>query len=222
MTPTRERSYPWWQTVTTARGDGPETLPPFTIVDDAIQWRVMAECAGDVVIREATETPLIDAACQDPEPGYSTRPGTHELEVDIAGEWTVEVQQQTDLPRFEPPLAQQAGVVAEGTFRDIDQAGRGSVTVHALAGGGHVLRFVDFFVTPNVDLEVRLSTLPNPLRTASVADADSIVVAGLDATAGSFNVVLPDDVDPADWGSVVIWCPPVLSAYAAAPLTSPA
>ncbi|HSH59190.1 MAG TPA: hypothetical protein VK988_06010 [Acidimicrobiales bacterium] len=72
-------------------------------------------------------------------------------------------------------------------------------------------------MTPNVDLEIRLSPLEAPRSTAEFMSAPSALVAPLDVTAGSMNFAVPADVDPSQYRSVVIRCPLIDSAYAAHP-----
>ncbi len=111
--------------------------------------------------------------------------------------------------------------VATGSFYNIDQSGRGRVSLFRLTDAGYALRLEDVFVTPNVDLELRLSPLVAPRSTGEFTSAPSALVSRLDVTAGSMNLTLPSDVDPTQYRSVVIWCPPVHSAYAAATLVPP-
>lgn len=47
----------------------------------------------------------------------------------------------------------------------MDQSGTGAVTIYRLADGSAALRLDDFFVTPNVDLEIHLSPLEAPQTT---------------------------------------------------------
>ena len=110
--------------------------------------------------------------------------------------------------------------LSRGGFYRIDQVGSGGVTVYRLAEGTHALRLDNFYATPNVDLEIRLSPLPAPQTTDQFLSAPSALVARLDVTAGSMNFVVPKDIDPRQYRSVVIWCPPVNSAYAAASLNA--
>lgn len=51
-----------------------------------------------------------------------------------------------------------AATVATGSFYNIDRTGTGNVTIYRQADGRYSLRLDDFFVSPNSDLEIRLST----------------------------------------------------------------
>ncbi len=218
------RSQPWWQRVATLEGSGPTTSAPFTIDDAAIQWRVVWRCeSGNLVVREpAASEPLVDANCPGGDTGYSTETGPTSLAVDAAGPWQLQVEQQLDVPLVEPPLPAMTapGTVAEttGSFYRMDQSGTGVVTIYRLAGGSAALRLDDFFVTPNVDLEIHLSPLEAPQTTDEFLSVPSVEVAPLDVTAGSMNFTVPPGIDPSRYRSVVIWCPLIDSAYAAATL----
>ncbi len=223
---TRVRSAPWWQAVDTMKGAGSATRR-VAIDDGALQWRVQWKCESGRLVVEAPagREPVVDASCPGSDIGYSTHTGKFELDIDADGPWQLAVEQQIDVPLVEPPLPAMevgdAAAVATGSFYDIDQRGRGRVVIYRLPGGNHVLRLEGFFVTPNVDLQVRLSPLAAPQTTEEYLSASSEMVARLDATAGSMNFTVPADIDPTTFKSVVIWCPPVDSAYAAASLTPP-
>ncbi len=218
------RSQPWWQSVAVSDGVGPTSLAPFTIDAGAIQWRVKWSCEnGDLVVRSQTQAePVVAASCPGEGEGYATDSGPTSLAVDADGPWRLEVEQQLDVPLVEPPssaMADPSTVVAStGSFYRMDQSTTGTLTLYRLADGTHALRLDDFFVTPNVDLEIRLSPLEAPQTTEEFLSAPSVWVAPLDVTAGSMNFMVPPDVDPAQYRSVVIWCPLIDSAYAAATL----
>jgi hypothetical protein len=114
--------------------------------------------------------------------------------------------------------APEARKVASGDFYRIDQVGQGRVTIYRLPDDRYALRLDDFYVTPNVDLEIRLSPLREPETTREYLSEPAKRVAPLETTTGSMNFVLPDGVNPNRYRSVVIWCPPLSSAYAAATL----
>ena len=224
--PTKLRSQPWWQGVATLDGVGPSTTSSFTIDDDSLQWRVKASCeSGRIVVTAPSRPePLLDVACADAskELGITSRSGTMRLDVAADGPWRLEVEQQVDVPLVEPPLPEMtapgAGVVARGDFYRMDQTGSGTVSVYRLADGRFALRLDPFFVTANVDLELRFSPLESPRTTAEYLDAPSVLAAPLDITTGSLNFVVTEDVDPTAYESIVVWCPLITSAYAAATL----
>jgi hypothetical protein len=218
------RSQPWWQEVASFDSSSGSGTPAFTIDEDAIQWRVRWTCdSGRFVVRRAAKSePLIDAPCS----GSSTRtlttkPGPN-LRIEAGGDYTARVEQQVDVPLIEPPLPAMSAPgtrrVARGSFYRIDQVGRGTVTVYRLADGRYALRLADFYVTANIDLEIRLHPLRRPRTSRDYTSAPARLAAPLYTTVGSMNFVMPRGVDPTRYRSVVIWCPTIVSAYAAATL----
>lgn len=219
------RSEPWWQGVRTLQGTGPETVPGLAIAGDALQWRAAWSCqTGHLKVTAAGRPrPLLDADCPGTGTGYATTTGTTNLRVQADGPWQIKVDQQVDVPLDEPPLpamtAPGAAPLSTGSFYKIDQVGTGTVTVYRLADGTDALRLSDFYVTPNTDLEVRLSPLPSPHSTGEYTAAPSARVSFLDVTAGALNFAVPAGIDPTQYRSVVLWCDRLHSAYAAASLT---
>lgn len=216
------RSQPWWQRVTLLRGAGARRTPRLALDPQAIQWRVRWRCRRGRLAVGTAFGKLVDAGC----PGTGTQ-GTTDLRqtalrIAATGPFSLVVDQQVDVPLQEPPLAAMrapgATVLATGRLGRIDQAGRGRVVVYRLADGRTALRLADFYVTPNVDLELRLSPLPRPRSTREFLSAPSRRIAALPITAGSLNFVLPRSVGLAGQRALVVWCPPQRSAYAAASL----
>jgi hypothetical protein len=222
--PTSLRSQPWWQDVTTLDGTGTATTAPFSINPDAIQYRVTWTCqAGRIQIRAPKQAkPVVDASCPNGDDGYVTQSGSQTLQISADGPWHLAIAQQIDTPLVEPLLpgmtAPGASVVSSGTFYNIDKTSMGKVTLYRQADGTYALRLDDFFVSPTSDLELRFSTLASPHTSAEVENASSALVSIMDVTAGSLNYTVPAGVDPSKYGSVVIWCRPISSAYAAAVL----
>lgn len=218
------RSQPWWQQVGRYHGTGASAAGVFGIADGAIQWRVTWSCEkGRFIVRAAGEAhALIDEPCAGRRTTELTRIPSEGLQVQADGRWTADVEQQVDVPLVERPLAAMtapgASTVASGRFYRIDQVGRGRVTIYRLADGRYALRLDDFYVTANVDLEIRLSPLRRPRTTRQYLALPARLVAPLDVTTGSMNFVVPAGVDPRRYRSVVIWCPLITSAYAAATL----
>lgn len=218
------QSQPWWQGVATQHGTGSSTVPTFTIAGSALQWRVSWKCdSGHLTLPSPSRAqPLIDADCPANGIAYATRPGATTLRVHAGGPWQIQVEQQVDVPLVEPPLpamsAPGAVTVATASLYRIDQVGNGKVTFYRLADGSYALRLEDFFITANIDLELRLSPLEAPHTTAQYQSAPSALVAPLDITTGSLNFTVPAGVDPTKYRSLVVWCPLITSAYAAATL----
>jgi hypothetical protein len=218
------RSQPWWQQVGRYRGVGTSAADVFRIGDGAIQWRVTWSCqSGRFVVRSPGEPrPLIDEPCAEHATKELTKRRSTGLQVHAEGPWTARVEQQVDVPLVEQPLAAMSAAgtrtAATGGFYRVDQVGRGRVTIYRLANGRYALRLRNFYVTANIDLEIRLSPLRRPRTTRQYLGAPSKFVAPLDVTTGSMNFLVPAGVDPRRYRSVVIWCPLITSAYAAATL----
>lgn len=221
------RSQPWWQDVGVAEGTG-DAAPRLTVAAGALQWRAEASCeAGHLRVTAAGRAkPLVDLACPGTTVAYATSTGAVSLRVKASSPWRLRLEQQVDVPLEEPPLpemtAEGTTAVRTGTLYRMDQTGRGRVTFYRLADGRFVLRVDSVFVTPNVDLELRLSPLVAPRTTEEYQREPSVHVAPFDITAGSMNFAVPDGVDPAAFRSLVVWCPLIHSAYAAATLEPPA
>src|SRR5262249_26978733 len=142
------------------------------------------------------------------------------LQVTADGPWHLEVAQQIDAPLVEPPLASMtpANAVATGSVYRIDKTGQGKLTLYRDASGRYSFRLDDFYLSPTSDLELRFSPLDAPKSSQEFQNADSTLVGIMDVTAGSFNFPVPAGVDPTKFRSVVVWCSPIDSAYAAASL----
>lgn len=229
--PVALRSLPYWEPVTTLRGQGDATTRSFRIGAEAVQWRVTWSCSTGSLAMQAVRggeavgrRDLVpEQDCAEEQQGFSVAEGELALEVRADGGWTAVVEQQVDRPKDEPALPEMsaagASVLSTGRFYGVDRTGEGSITVHRLPDGRHALRLSDFFVSINADLEIWLSKAREPRSTAQAAAADFVSVAALEATAGDLNVVLPAGTDPADYRSIVIWCEITRNAYAAAALS---
>lgn len=213
---------PRWERLARFVGNGSQRTRTFTVAAHALQWRVTASCSGTRLgVSVAGEAaPLAQPECPGRAFGFSIQEGRAALEVDAAGEWEIVVDQQVETPAAEPRLGAMAGgrTVAAGEFYGVDQDGSGTAELWRLRGGRLALRLDPFFVTPNTDLYVWVSEAPAPKTSAEAFHADHRQIAELTASAGPQNYLLPEDVDAARVRSVVIWCEPVRTAYAAAAL----
>ena len=95
-----------------------------------------------------------------------------------------------------------------GDFRDADAShrGEGKATLFESASGSRTLAFENFTVTNGPDLEVWLVKAVDPQISADVTASEWISLGTLKGNIGDQTYPLPADVDPADYGSVVIWC----------------
>jgi len=109
-------------------------------------------------------------------------------------------------------------VVISGEFVEADDfhQGSGTATIYLLEDGSHILRLEDFEVTNGPDLHVLLVPNDDPLATGEI---DGYVDLGsLKGNLGDQNYEIPPDVDPATFGSVLIYCKPFHVPFSAAPL----
>lgn len=213
---------PRWAPVVTLAGTGDQRTAAFAIDDGAIQWRVTANCAGGRLrVRLADdEATLAEAACPERAFGFAIRTGAVALDVSASGTWRLEVDQQLDRPIDEPALdgMTDATGVARGRIYGIDQRGAGTAVIHQLADGRRALRLDPFSVTANTDLFVWLSEARAPRTSEQALRAVHVQLDRLKSTAGPQNYIVPAEVDLDRIRSVVIWCEPVRTAYAAASL----
>lgn len=216
------KAAPRWVRVASLTGTGNQRTAPFDIGAGALQWRVTASChTGRIrVAPEGDPEPLVDDACPTRAFGFSIRTGRQALDIAAPGPWEVAVEAQVDEPLAEPPLPgmTERDRLATGSFFDVEQQGSGTVTLYRLADGGRALRLDPFFVTPNDDLFVWASEAPAPRTSADALFAPHVQLEPLRATAGTQNYLLPESLPDQRIRSIVIWCEPVRTAYAAASL----
>lgn len=117
----------------------------------------------------------------------------------------------------------EARIVATGTFRDADRAhqGQGTAALVALPGGGHEIQLSEFQVTNGPDLEVWLSAHPDPASSSDVADNAWVGLGQLKGNIGDQAYSVPEDVNIADFQSVVIWCEQFGVLFSPAALSPP-
>ncbi len=214
---------PRWAEVARFAGTGDRRTEGFDIATAALQWRVTLACT-DGTVRvglDGDPSPLAElSACPGNTFGFSIRTGRASLDVDATGVWDIVIDQQLDTPVAEPALAgmTDGNRRAAGDFYGIDQKGSGTVTLYRLPDGDGALRLDPFVVTKNSDLYVWVSEADAPRTSADALRSVHVQVDRLTATAGAQNYLLPDTVDLDRVRSVVIWCEPVQTAYAAAGL----
>jgi hypothetical protein len=110
--------------------------------------------------------------------------------------------------------------VKTGSFEDADafHKGSGRATIFRGPGGGHLLRLEDFKVTNGPDLRVILSPAADPGSRDEVSASGYVELGKLKGNIGSQNYPIPDDVDVAAQGSVVIYCRPFHVIFSVATL----
>jgi len=220
------RAQPRWERVATVAGSG-SAERSFAIGARAIQWRADWRCTSGT-FRMAIGRPSRDAdvvaasACPDVGQETSTGRGDGHLQVSASGAWRVVVRQQVDTALEEPALAGMTGAsrLARGRFHDVQKHGEGTVSLHRLANGRLALRFEDFYTSPSPGLRVWLSRARDVRSTLQARQAKYLDAGAIRSTLGTYNQLLPADVDAREVRSIVIWCPTVLIAFSAAPLSA--
>lgn len=215
---------PRWERVSSFTGTGAATKT-FAITDHAVQWKADWSCrtgAFQMIVAEASKKPMTvqSSTCPDVGTQSSTGDGRGMVQVSATGPWQVDVSQQVDTALEE---ARAVGMTASallgrGTFHSIQNHGEGSVSVYRRPSGRLALRFENFYTSASPGLRIWLSRARNVKSTLEARQAHHIDAGALRSTLGNYNQMLPASVRAGDFHTVVIWCPTVLIAFAAAPL----
>jgi Electron transfer DM13 len=216
---------PRWETVTTFKGTGASDAPAFEILPEAIQWRVRWRCESGT-LRMKTDppprrpAPIVDSPCPQKGEGFAISTGKVRLAVEASGPWELTIDQQVDTALDEPllPGMEQATVVGQGAFYNVEMSGKGTAKLYLMTDGSRVVRFEGFETPPNTDLFVWLSEAATPRTSADATGSPRRVLGNVKSTLGTMNYPVPADLATAQIKSVVIWCEPVAIAYTAAPL----
>lgn len=115
------------------------------------------------------------------------------------------------------PVVAQTGILADGTFRDGDPVLRGSgdLRITQAADGTRTVELLDMKIVPGPNLFVYLVEEPDPLFPEDVT-AKFRSLGKLKGLTGDQECAMPADVALTDWGSVVVWCDTVRTAFAVA------
>lgn len=217
---------PRWEQVARFAGNG-SAERSFAIAPRAIQWRADWSCTSGS-FRAAVGRPAQDgrtlatSSCPDVGVESSVGKGSGRLQVQATGAWQVSVKQQIDTALEEPPLAgmTDASRLARGRFHPVQKHGEGTVSLHRLPNGRLALRFEDFYTSASPGLRLWLSRDSDVKSTLEARQAKVLDAGAIRSTLGSYNQMLPADVDASEVRSIVIWCPTVLIAFSAAPITT--
>lgn len=217
---------PRWERVSTFTGAGAATKA-LAIADRAVQWKAAWTC------REGTFQMTVDESSHDPKavqtstcPDVGTESftgdGRGSLQVNATGSWRVDVSQQVDTALEEPRLQGMTddALLARGRFHSIQNHGEGTVAVYRLPSGRLALRFENFYTSASPGLRIWLSRARNVNSTLQARKAHHTDAGALRSTLGNYNQMLPASISADDLRTVVIWCPTVLIAFAAAPLAA--
>lgn len=112
-----------------------------------------------------------------------------------------------------------SATVWQGRFRDAEPTRKGTGQVELVkTERGWQARLTGFSVTPGTGLEIWLVAHADPKKPRDVTKSKYLSLGSLRSPKGDQVYTLPDDVDPAQFRSVVIWSKQFDAFFAAAPL----
>ena len=116
-------------------------------------------------------------------------------------------------------MPEQPIAVASGSFVDVDRLhkGSGTATLYRLPDGEHIVRLDPFSVSNGPDLYVYLAKNTNPGNGDAVKQG-FVSLGKLKGNKGSQNYPIPRGVNPAQYGSVVVFCQLFGVLFSPAPL----
>ena len=129
----------------------------------------------------------------------------------LSGNGSTALSQSVELAaadeRLAEPLPAGANAIRTGTLRDGDPIHRGSgdAMLLKLPDGSHVVRLENLEVVPGPNLLVYLVAHEDPLFPEDVT-AGFRSLGRLKSRFGEQNYAVPEGVDLAAYGSVVVWC----------------
>ena len=180
----------------------------------------MPEEDGPAPTREPESGGIRDTAGMSPHKAKRVRQEPPASEMKAPG---AKAGNETVKPKPTPVSVRAAGpvVLTSGRFGNIDSVhkGEGTATVYRLPNGRRVLRFEGFRVTNGPDLYVYLSGDPAPRDGEGLHRQGALEVARLKGNVGNQNYVVPPEVDPTGWTSVVVWCDRFNVSFGAADLS---
>ncbi|GAA4080331.1 DM13 domain-containing protein [Streptomyces shaanxiensis] len=113
------------------------------------------------------------------------------------------------VPSGQPSPATGPQTLASGELISHEHATSGAVKLVRLADGSHVVRLEKLDTSNGPDLRVWLTDAPVKEGKAGwhvFDDGEYVSLGKLKGNKGSQNYALPDDIDPARYTSVSIWC----------------
>lgn len=189
-------------------------------------WFIGAAIIGGIVVLAAAwwlGSPLfIDNTVDEAFPNAATAEIPDELTRDeVEARMAAAAAETVESSEPMPSATTTPEVLSTGTFRDADDAhrGTGSAGVYLLEDGSRILRFEDFEVTNGPDLHVIISPTSDPMSRDDVTAGDYLDLGSLKGNVGDQNYELPDHFDLDDLGSVVIYCQPFHVIFSVAPMS---
>lgn len=111
-------------------------------------------------------------------------------------------------------------ILGSGSFKDADGGHRGSGIAKLVKGkdGKISLELSDFQSTPGPDLKVYLVKTDKVMSASDVTGNEFLSLGALQSPNGDQSYVLPEGANPAEYGSVVIFCQQYSVLFSAASL----
>ncbi|WP_319529478.1 DM13 domain-containing protein [uncultured Cohaesibacter sp.] len=111
-------------------------------------------------------------------------------------------------------------VLSKGSFRNADQIhrGKGLVNVVKLSNGRVEVQLSEFEVTNGPDLELWLSSHPNPKTSSDVLEENWVSLGLLKGNIGNQSYTVPPSVNIGQYHSLVVWCEQFGVLFSPAPL----
>jgi hypothetical protein len=120
--------------------------------------------------------------------------------------------------RASEAMPQDGVILANGEFRSLEHATRGSAVLVRRSDGRRLLRLENLQTSNGPDLRVYLSTLPPKNDWFVYDDAPFVDLGALKVNVGSSNYELPVAVDDRKYLSAVVWCVRFKVGFGVAPL----
>jgi hypothetical protein len=112
-------------------------------------------------------------------------------------------------------------LVAAGKFHGVHHETMGRASIYRLPDGKRVLRFTEFETSNGPDVHIYLIAANDASDNETVTTAGFIDLGSMKGNQGDQNYDVPDNVDPAKYRAVTVWCKRFGVNFATAPLAEP-
>jgi len=126
----------------------------------------------------------------------------------------------TDPSIGEEPLEEPSGIeeLGSGEFRSLEHGTTGLARIVELEDGSRFVRLEDLDTSDGPDLRVYLTDQPVSDDWGVWDDGRYVDLGALKGNVGDSNYLIPEDVDPLDFRTVVIWCRRFTVGFGVAPI----
>jgi hypothetical protein len=120
----------------------------------------------------------------------------------------------------EEPLEEPSGIkeLGSGEFRSLEHATSGRARIVELSDGSRFVRLQDLDTSDGPDLRVYFTDQPVSDDWGVWDDGRYVDLGALKGNVGDSNYRIPDDVDPAGFRTVVVWCRRFTVGFGVAPI----